>query len=140
MDILQELSRSRTSSKGVVQRATIMLLGVQGLLNEQIARQVGLNRQQVGTWRQRWRDTWEALCLWECTEPRRLREGILEVLSDAPRPGSPGTFTAQQVSEIIAVACEPPKLSGRPITRKTSEARGESPNSYEFGYNKGLTA
>jgi transposase len=125
-DVLQELSRSRTSSKGLVQRATIVLLGIQGLLNEQIARQVGLNRQQVGIWRQRWRNAWESLCLWECTEPRRLREGIVEVLSDSPRPGAPGTFTAQQVSEIIAVACEPPKLSGRPITRWTiSELRDE---------------
>ena len=126
LDILQELSRSRTSSRGLVQRATIVLLGVQGLLNEQIAAQVGLNRQQVGIWRQRWRDAWESLCLWECTEPRRLREGVLEVLSDAPRPGSPGTFTAPQVAEIIAVACEPPKLSGRPITRWTlTELRDE---------------
>ena len=119
MDILQELSRSRTSSKGVVQRATIMLLGVQGLLNEQIARQVGLNRQQVGVWRQRWRDAWEAMCVWECSEPHRLREAILDALSDAPRPGAPATFTAEQVSRIVALACEPPELSGRPINHWT---------------------
>jgi transposase len=117
--ILQELSRSRTAAKGVVQRALILVLGVQGLLNEQIAVEVGLNRQQVGTWRQRWRDAWDSLCVWECTEPHRLREAILNVLADAPRPGCPGKITAAQVAQILAVACESPKLSGRPITRWT---------------------
>ena len=74
---------------------------------------------QVGLWRRRWRDAWDSLCVWECTEPHRLREAILEVLSDAPRPGCPGKITAEQVAQILAVACESPKLSGRPITRWT---------------------
>jgi len=117
--VLQEFSRSRTQSKGVVQRATIILLGFQGLLNEAIALEIGLNRQQVGVWRQRWRDAWETLCSWECNEPHRLREAILDVLTDAPRPGCPAKFTAEQVSQIIALACEPPELSGRPINRWT---------------------
>jgi len=117
--VLEELSRSRTVARGIVQRASIIWLGFQGLLNQQIAVEVGLNRQQVGVWRQRWREAWEALCVWECTEPHRLREGILEVLSDAPRPGSPGTFTAEQVAAILALACESPKLSNRPINRWT---------------------
>jgi transposase len=117
--VLQELSRSRTVAKGIVQRALILVRGVQGLLNEQIAVEVGLNRQQVGVWRQRWRDAWDSLCVWECTEPHRLREAILEVLADAPRSGSPGKVTAEQVAQILAVACESPKLSGRPITRWT---------------------
>src|SRR4051812_43253099 len=117
--VLLELSRSRTAAKGIVQRAMILVRGVQGLLNEQIAVEVGLNRQQVGVWRQRWREAWDALCVWECTEPHRLREAILDVLSDAPRPGSPGKVTAEQIAQILAVACESPRLSGRPITRWT---------------------
>jgi len=113
--VLQELSRSRTQSKSIVQRATIILLGFRGLLNEAISLEVGLNRHQVGVWRQRWRDAWESLCLWERNEPHRLREAILDVLTDGPRPGCPAKFTADQVAQIIALACEPPKLSGRPI-------------------------
>ena len=113
--VLEEFRRTRTVAKGIVQRATIVLLGFQGLWNETIALEVGLNRQQVGVWRQRWRDAWEALCMWECHEPHRLREAILDVLTDAPRPGCPATFTAEQVSQILALACEPPELSGRPI-------------------------
>jgi transposase len=117
--LLQEFSHSRTAAKGIVQRALIVVLAFQGLLNEEIALEVGLNRQQVGVWRQRWRDAWDALCVWECTQPHRLREAILEVLSDAPRPGAPATFTAEQVTQIVALACESPKLSGRPIKRWT---------------------
>jgi hypothetical protein len=49
----------------------------------------------------------------------RCRQAIEDVLSDAPRPGSPGTFTAQQVTQIIAIACEPPENSRRPITHWT---------------------
>ena len=125
--LLEEFSKSRTVSKCVAQRAMIILLGFAGVFNEDIALQVGLNRMQVGIWRQRWRDAWDALCVWECAEPHRLREAILDVLADAPRPGAPATFTAEQVSQILALACEPPKLSGRPIDHWTHrELRDEA--------------
>ena len=126
-NLLMEFSKSRTLGTGVVQRATIVLLGFAGMWNRDIALHVGLNRIQVGIWRQRWRDAWEALCVWECTEPHRLREAILDVLSDAPRPGAPATFTAEQVSQIVALACESPKLSDRPINHWTlRELRDEA--------------
>jgi len=125
--LLEEFRKSRTIGKCLAQRATIILLGFAGMFNEDIALQVGLNRIQVGLWRQRWRDAWEALCVWECAEPHRLREAIVDVLSDAPRPGAPATFTAEQVSQIVALACEPPKLSGRPIDHWTlRELRDEA--------------
>src|SRR5580693_5469061 len=125
--LLVEFSKSRTIGKCIVQRARIILLGFNGMLNEEIAAQVGLNRMQVGIWRRRWWNAWDALCVWECTEPHRLREAILDILSDAPRPGAPATFTAFQVSQIVAVACEPPKLSGRPIDHWTlRELRDEA--------------
>src|SRR5579871_5846079 len=125
--LLEEFSKSRTIGKCLAQRATIILLGFAGMWNEVIARQVGLNRQQVGVWRRRWRDAWDALCVWECTEPHRLREAILDVLADAPRPGAPATFTRSEVAQIVALACEPPKLSGRPIDHWTlRELRDET--------------
>jgi len=125
--LLEEFSKSRTIGKCIAQRATIILLGFAGMWNEAIAVQVGLNRIQVGLWRQRWRDAWEGLCVWECTQTHRLREAILDVLSDAPRPGAPATFTAEQVSQIVALACEPPQLSGRPIAHWTlRELRDEA--------------
>lgn len=125
--LLEEFSKSRTIGKCIAQRAMIIVLGFTGMFNEEIARHVGLSRIQVGVWRRRWRDAWEALCLWECAEPHRLREAVLDVLADAPRPGAPATFTAEQVSQIVALACEPPKLSGRPIDHWTlRELRDEA--------------
>ena len=50
---------------------------------------------------------------------RRGREAIRETLKDAPRSGCPGRVTAEQVTQILAVACEPPESSGRPITHWT---------------------
>jgi transposase len=117
--LLEELSRSRSESQMISQRAKIVLLAFEGKLNEEIAVEVGLERKQVGVWRRRWQEAWDALTLLECTEPRKLREAIRETLRDAPRAGCPGTFNAEQVTRILAVACEKPELSGRPITHWT---------------------
>ena len=117
--ILMEFSKSRSEPLMLVQRAKIILLAFDRQSNEEIAVEVGLNRQQVGTWRRRWADAWEGLTVLECGDPRQLREGIRDVLRDAPRPGWSGKFSAEQVGQILAVACEPPDKSGRPITHWT---------------------
>lgn len=125
--LLVEFSRSRTISQGVQQRATIVLRAFDKLENQEIACEVGLNRQQVGVWRQRSRDAWEAVCVLECQEPKRLREAILDVLKDTPRPGAPPTYSPEQVSQIVALACESPDLSNRPISKWTHrELRDEA--------------
>jgi transposase len=81
-----------------------------------IATEVGLSRKQVGRWRRRWQQSFDALVAIECSEPQAmLRRTIEDILSDAPRSGSPGTYSAEQVTQIIALACEPPSQSGRPI-------------------------
>jgi transposase len=117
--ILLELSKSRTESQAVMQRATIVLRAFEGRLNEQIALEVGMCAAQVGVWRRRWKAAWDELTALECREPRKLREALQEVFRDAPRAGAPGKFTAEQVAQILALACEPPEKSGRPITHWT---------------------
>jgi transposase len=44
---------------------------------------------------------------------------IEERLADLPRPGAPARITAEQVCQIIAMACEHPGESGRPISQWT---------------------
>lgn len=117
--VLTEFAKSRSEPLGLKQRATIILRAFSGQRNEDIAGEVDLNRKQVGVWRQRWRDTWPALTRLECSEPRKLREAIRETLRDAPRAGGHGKFTAEQVTQILAIACEKPEQSGRPITHWT---------------------
>jgi transposase len=119
-EILRTLSRSTTASSRLRQRSSIILMAFDGLLNQAIAEAVGLVRRQVGRWRRRWANAWEQLILIECCESHaRLRRAIEAVLSDEPRPGAPGKFTPEQVTQILAVACEPPEKSGRPITHWT---------------------
>jgi len=118
--VLQQIHRSRTAPQRLVQRVRIILLAFAGLLNVDIASKVALARKQVGLWRRRWQQSFEALTAIECRETQaELRRAIEDVLSDAPRGGSTGTFTAEQVTHILAVACEPPEQSGRPIDRWT---------------------
>ena len=118
--ILERLHRSRTAPQRLVQRANIILLAFTGVSNVGIALEVGLGRKQVGLWRRRWQQSFDALVAIECRETQaELRRAIENVLSDAPRTGSTGTFTAEQVTQVLAVACEPPEQSGRPIDRWT---------------------
>jgi transposase len=119
-EILQSLSRSVTAPSRLRQRATIIVLAFDGLRNQDIAAQVGLTQRQVGRWRRRWANAWNRLLTIECCESRaELRRAIATVLTDEPRPGAPGKFTPEQVTQILAVACEPPEKSGRPITHWT---------------------
>ena len=79
-------------------------------------RRIFERERQMRRWRQRWQQSFDALISMECSRPTAaLRSAIEEVLSNAPHRGSPGTFTAEQVAQIIAIACEPPENSGRPI-------------------------
>jgi transposase len=120
-EILQTFSRSVTAASRLRQRATIIVLAFDGRLNQEIACLVGLTHRQVGRWRRRWANAWYQLVELECCESRaHLRRAIEAVLNDGPRPGAPAKFTPQQVTQILAVACEPPEKSGRPITHWTA--------------------
>ena len=50
-----------------------------------------------------------------------MRRAVEQVLRDEPRAGSSGKFTPEQVVAILALACEPPEKSGRPITHWTAK-------------------
>jgi transposase len=119
-DILRTLRDAVTAPAHLRQRAAVILLAFDGARNEDIAPRVGLGRRQVGRWRRRWATAWEGLTELECRETKAdLRRAIEATLSDEPRPGAPGKFTPEQVAQILAVACEPPAESGRPITHWT---------------------
>jgi hypothetical protein len=121
-EILRSYSRPTTAPSRLRQRAAIILMAFDGLLNDDIARSVGLIHRQVGRWRRRWADAREQRISIECCESRAaLRRAIDAVLGDEPRPGAPAKFTPEQVTPIWAVACEPPEKSGRPITHGTAQ-------------------
>jgi transposase len=114
--ILQQIIRSTTASQRLVQRARLIVLACGGMFNGAIGEQIGLWRKQVGLWRRRWQQSFDALVAIECRESQAaLRRAIEDVLGDAPRRGSSGKFTPEQVTLVLAVACEPAGQSGRPI-------------------------
>lgn len=119
-DILQRMVRSRSCPQGLARRAHIILLAFDRSPNGAIAEYLGCERHAVGIWRRRWADAFDNLVRIECVEgPAALEAAIEDVLSDNPRPGCPGTFAPDQIARIIAVACEPPEDSGRPVTHWT---------------------
>lgn len=119
-EVLEAIVAKSTNPHRLVVRARIILLAFEGLRNDQIAPRVGLGADQVGVWRRRWRDAFEQLVAIECRDGvKALRKAVEARLSDAPRSGGPTTFTAEQVTQILAIACEDPARSGRPVTHWT---------------------
>jgi putative transposase len=105
---LEILVRAHTTGQALVRRARVVLLAATGYSNMDIARLVPMDEEAVGLWRRRW-----AAC---CVIP--LEElSVADRLADATRPGAVPRLSAEQVCQIIAVACEQPSGSGRPISQ-----------------------
>ncbi len=108
---LEAFTRRHATPQQLALRARIVLAAADGANNGQIARQLDVSLDMARRWRERW------LIL----QPASLHElPIAERLSDAPRPGKPVRITAEQVSQIVALACDPPTDSQRPISQWTS--------------------
>jgi putative transposase len=105
---LERLRRASTTPQHLAARAHIILLAADGLSTSQIARTLGL---VIDTPR-KWRARWQALQAVPLTE-----RSVAERLADAPKPGAPARITAEQVCQIVALACELPATSGRPISQ-----------------------
>ena len=119
--ILQRIIRRASNPQNLVLRAKIVRAGTEyNRRNTQIGQDLDCNVQTVHTWRHRWIDGWEQLLAIEASgNDQALEAAIIEALSDQPRSGTPATFTAENICQIIRVACEDPGLSGRPITTWT---------------------
>jgi putative transposase len=126
--ILERLARRATSSHRLVRRVRIILAAADGGNNDQIARQFGLVRETVQIWRGRWLAAEPRLAAAEedggdpsgaGDHDADLTKHLLAVLDDEPRAGAPATFSAEQWCQIMALACEPPASSGRPVTHWT---------------------
>jgi putative transposase len=100
--------RRHTAPQHLVARARIILLAADGLNNCQIARQLDLDVETVRLWRQRWLG---------CAGVTLADLSIEERLIDAPRAGRAARITAEQYCRLVALACEAPGATGRPISQ-----------------------
>lgn len=72
--VLEAVTRRTTVAVGLARRARIVLLAAEGVPLDRIGRQVGVDRNVVRLW------------------VDRYRLGGLDALQDRPRPGRPRTF------------------------------------------------
>ncbi len=107
---LEGLLRRHSAPQQVALRARIVLAAAAGLNKAQVARQEGVDVETARLWRGRWLEL-GAVALADLS--------VAERLEDAPRCGAPTRITAEQVCRIVALACEVPGASGRPISQWT---------------------
>jgi putative transposase len=110
---LEALVRRHTTPQQLALRARIVLAAAAGANNSQIVRQWAVSLDMV----RRWRARWGAL---QSTPLEALP--VAERLTDMPRPGKPVRITAEQVCQMVALACEAPTDAARPISQWTSRA------------------
>lgn len=104
---LEAIVRKRSCAQQWVIRARIVLLAAEGVSVHETARRLGVWPKMVSLWRNRWLEL--------------ERAGVIERLSDLPRPGTPAKYTPEQICAIVAIACERPEDCGRPITHWTQQ-------------------
>ncbi|MGE5288566.1 MAG: IS630 family transposase [Micromonosporaceae bacterium] len=99
---LERRARCYTAPHAAVVRARIVLLAADGTENIAIAARLGVHVGVVSRWR------------------RRFAEEGLEGLGDRKRTGRPRVFAATVVSQVKAMACEPPEARAVPQSRWSS--------------------
>ena len=119
--IVEEIARRRSTEYRLVIRALLLLSMADGIGNNELARRHEMDRAVVRKWRNRWVDLVVKLQNAEASKisDEDLRDLILTGLSDLPRSGTPPKFTAEQIVQIIAVSCEAPVESQRPVSHWT---------------------
>jgi len=122
--VLTTLRRRASCPQALALRAAIILGAAAGQRNEPLARQLGCTPTTIRKWRGRWRAAAPRLLAAD-DEPAALAAAIAASAADAPRPGTPATFTAEQIILIINLACRPPGQVDRPVTAWTPRELAE---------------
>src|SRR6266487_4856210 len=89
--VISKLARSQSASKRLVERAKIIQLAKEGQTIPQIMRQLHLSEQMVRKW-------------W-----KRFEQQGVAGLEDAPRPGAPSRYTAENKARVLEAALTRPK-------------------------------
>jgi transposase len=105
---LEKLLRRASTSQQVAMRAKIILRASAGEGHGEIARALGITKYTSRLWRNRWLALGNA------------EMSVQEKLEDIARSGKPATFTIEQLTQLYALACDPPEKYGRPISHWTS--------------------
>lgn len=107
---IDRLINGHSTPQQIALRARIMRAIGAGKNNAEIAIDCQVSISTVRCWRKRWL-VLQAIPLEELS--------VQERLEDLPRSGAPPGITTDQVCQIVALACEQPEKSGRPISHWT---------------------
>ncbi len=125
--LLKDCVRASTSPQRLVRRAGIILDSAESANKSLVAAKYSVGRDTVRYWCQRWQDCQAKL---ECLEAEHeagslsettYRRELTHLLTDAPRPGAPATFTEEQKQQILAMATRTPEDEGLPVTHWSHE-------------------
>jgi putative transposase len=103
-EALEQLVRTRSTPQQLALRARVIVHAVEGVGVRESARELGIWPKTVRYWRRRWRQADD-------------KHSVCERLADAPRSGAPATFTPEQICAVVAMTCEKPSESERPISQ-----------------------
>ena len=116
--LLRQLLRRHSLSQTLANRVRIVLAAAEGHSNAEIEQELRVGPSTVWQWRKRFHEALPSLQATEGEKPgdeKALREALLEVLGDRPRSGRPPVFSAEQLTQIIAIACEHVEDTKQPI-------------------------
>jgi putative transposase len=102
-EALEELVQAHSTPQQLALRARMILDAADNIGVRESAQELGVWPKTVRYWRKRWRQAAEA-------------QPVPERLADAPRCGAPAKYTPEQICAVIAMTCEKPADSERPIS------------------------
>ena len=101
---LEKLLRRSSTPQQIALRAKIILRSASGEGYGKISRALSISLDTSRLWRRRW------------LELSASDLPVEERLKDAPRPGGPPKFSLEQLTQLYALACDPPEKYGLPIS------------------------
>ena len=112
--LLERLLRQHSCPQALAVRVRIILHTADGARIEPLA--VGLHcaASTVQKWRDRWADAEARLAAAEA-DAAQLTLTVAATLADAPRSGRPPVFSAEQIVQLVNLACTSPRTLGRPV-------------------------
>lgn len=118
---LEHLARSRKLERRLAERVQVVLWSAEGRSGVAQAGALGVDPQRVNRWRRRFAAAQEKVAAASGPEVSddELEAVLLDVLGDEERCGVPPKFSAEQLTQIVALACRPPKEVGVPVTHWT---------------------
>lgn len=105
--------------QAVVMRCKIILSYLKRKHTKLVADEVGCHWNTANTWIKRWEGAIPEILEHWTQEGFDRKQAIFDLVQDQPRSGRAPTYSAEQVTKVVALACEPPSDFQRPITHWT---------------------